>query len=317
MKLKRISKATIVFAACLLAIGPSLWAAGPASERYEEKFEKVESLERDGKVSLSNISGKIEIQVWNQAQVRIEAMKIARASSTDKAKENAALVKIDVSKTGNILQIQTKYPDRPKDINVSVNYSLWIPDKASIKVKSVSGDVTAQGIGGTFEGNITSGDAVLSKMAGGVDCRTVSGEIEVEDVTSDVDAKVVSGDIRASRIKGSVEAETTSGLIRLRDISEAKTVRAKVLSGGISYEGQVYAGGKYNLETLSGSIEMVLPANSAFELDAEAFSGTVNTDFEITMSGKLSRREVRGVVNNGGASIRLKTFSGNIRLRKG
>jgi DUF4097 and DUF4098 domain-containing protein YvlB len=265
---------------------------------------------------LTNISGKIEVKSWDQAQVKIDAVKISEASSLEKAKENAAKVNIEVSKSGNILKIETKYPEHSHDLNVSVNYKLWIPDKASIKIRSVSGGVDAEGIGGTFEGHVVSGGVKLARVGKGVDCDTVSGRISVQDVTGDTNLKTVSGSIEATRIKGSVEAETTSGSVELWDISEAKTVRAKVLSGGITYDGQVSAGGKYTLETLSGSVELVIPANSAFELDADTFSGHIQTDFPITMSGIISPRELRGVVNNGGASVRLKTFSGSIHIRK-
>jgi len=319
MRNNRIAKAAVVLTALFLVFalcGGVAWA----KERHEEKFEKTESLAKDGKVIITNLSGKMQVLSWGEAQVKIEAVKISEASTLEKAKENASKVTIEVSKTGNIVQIETKYPDRSflrgTSLNVSVNYVLWIPDKASIKVKSTSGSVDATGIGGTFEGNITSGNATLLKIAGGVDCKTVSGQIRVEDVPADIDVKTVSGNIEATRIKGSVDAETTSGRITLKDIAEAKSVRAHVLSGRIAYDGQIGAGSKFSLETLSGGIEVMLPANAAFELDAEAFSGHVNSDFPITMQGTISPKELRGVVNNGGASLRLKTFSGTIVIKK-
>jgi DUF4097 and DUF4098 domain-containing protein YvlB len=319
MRNNRIAKAAVVLTALFLVFGlcgGTAWA----KERHEEKFEKTESLAKDGKVIITNVSGKIQVLSWGEAQVKIEAVKISEASSLEKAKENASKVTIEVSKTGNIVQIETKYPDRSflrgDSLNVSVNYVLLIPDKASIKVKSTSGSVDANGIGGTFEGNITSGNATLLKIAGGVDCKTVSGQIRVEDVPADIDVKTVSGNIEATRIKGSVDAETTSGRITLKDIAEAKSVRVHVLSGRITYDGQIGAGSKFSLETLSGGIEVLLPANAAFELDAETFSGHVNSDFPITMQGTISPKELRGVVNNGGASLRLKTFSGSIVIKK-
>ncbi len=319
MRNKRIAKATVVLTALFFVFGLCGGAAW-ARERHEEKFEKIESLARDGKVIITNLSGKIQVLSWAEAQVKIEAVKISEASSLEKAKENAGKVTIEVTKTGNIVQIETKYPDRSflrgTSLNVSVNYVLTIPDKASVKVKSTSGSVDANGLGGTFEGNITSGHATLLKIAGGVDCKTVSGPIRVEDIPADIDVTTVSGHIDAARIKGSIAAETTSGRITLKDVTEAKSVRVNVLSGGISYDGQIGAGSKFSLETLSGGIEVTLPANAAFELDAETFSGHVTSDFPITMQGKISPRELRGVVNNGGASLRLKTFSGSIVIKK-
>jgi DUF4097 and DUF4098 domain-containing protein YvlB len=319
MRNKSFAQGIAVLAALMLVLAATP-AAGWDKERFEEKFEKTESLDRDGKVSISNISGRIDVKSWDQAQVKIEALKISQAGSLDKAKENAALVKIEVAKTGNILQISTKYPDsglfKNSSINVSVDYTVWVPDKASVKVRSVSGDVAAGKIGGAFEGSITSGDILLSGIGQGVDCHTVSGTIGVLDVAGDVNLKTVSGTIKAERIKGSCEVETTSGKIILRDVSEARSVRAKVLSGNVEYSGQIAPGGKYSFEALSGNIDLLIPASAAFELEAESFSGSIRTDFPVTVQGKVSARELRGVVGNGGATLRVKSFSGNVEIRK-
>jgi hypothetical protein len=62
---------------------------------------------------------------------------------------------------------------------------------------------------------------------------------------------------------------------------------------------------------------MFLPADSAFDFEAGTFSGSIESDFEIKMSGKISEKEMRGVVNGGGASVKLSSFSGDIKLKKG
>jgi DUF4097 and DUF4098 domain-containing protein YvlB len=315
MRNRKIAKAAVVLTALVLVWGFSVGAVR-AGEKFEEKFNKTEALARDGKVIINNVSGGIVVKTWDKAEVQIAARKVADVGSLEKAKENWAKVTIEVTKSGNIVQIDTKYPERSRNLNVSVHYELTIPDKAAIKIKNVSGSVDAAGIGGTFEGNVTSGSVTLAKLGGSVDCRTVSGRIDVQDGMGEIDLKTVSGNINAVRIKGSVDAETTSGRIELVDISEAKNVRVKVLSGGISYDGQLAAGGKFSFETLSGSVRVALPANAGFELDAEAFSGHVNSAFPVTMQGTISPKELRGVVNNGGATLRIKTFSGAIDITK-
>lgn len=310
-----MGKAMAVLAAVGLvagfAIGRPLFG-----EKYEEKFAKTEALAKDGRVIIGNVSGTVVVKSWAQEQVQIDAIKVCNVSSEAKAKENMALVKIEVTKNGNIVQIETKYPENVKNLNVSVNYVLSIPAMASIKVRNVSGSVEASDIGGLFEGNNTSGKMIVARIGGGVDCRVVSGGIQVSDVKGDADLKTVSGNITASRIKGSIDAETTSGNVTLTEIAEPKTVRAKVLSGKIAYDGQIVAGGKYSFESLSGSVQVSIPASAGFDLEAETFSGSINTDFPITMQGKIDRKEIRGVVNNGGAALRIKAFSGSIEIKK-
>jgi DUF4097 and DUF4098 domain-containing protein YvlB len=319
MNAKTLKKAMVVAAGLtfVLALGAS---AAAEKEKYEEKFTKTESLDRDGRVTISNVSGRIEVRSWDENQVKIDAVKISRADSLEKAKENAAKVAIEVTKTGNMLRIETRYPDsklfRNNNLNVSVEYVILVPDRAEVKTKNVSGAVEARGIGGRLEIDVTSGSVTVAQAGQGVDARTVSGTLVVSDVVGDADLRTVSGRIKAERIKGSVSADTTSGAITLSEVSEAKTVRAKVLSGNITYDGQIIAGGRYSFEALSGTIEVGLPASSAFDLEAETFSGSIRTDFAVTMSGRITPKELRGTVGNGGATLRVKSFSGSIRIVK-
>lgn len=301
--------------ALAFAIG-TLWAR----EKYEEKFEKTESLARDGKVYLSNISGDIEITSWSQNQVRIEAVKVSQASSADKAKSNAAEVTIEVAREGDTLRIETKYPERKgffgrESMNVSINYKLQVPDRASVEVRSISGDVTIASLGGPAKIRTTSGDVKINK-ATGVDVNLTSGDLTVENIAGDAYLKTVSGDIEVTTVKGSLEAASVSGDIDFRDVSEARTATGKTVSGNITYIGTILAGGNYEFESMSGDIEMTIPAGSGFDFEANTFSGVIDTDFSIEVSGKLSRKEIHGTVNKGGARIRLKSFSGNIDLKK-
>jgi DUF4097 and DUF4098 domain-containing protein YvlB len=292
-----------------------------AKEKYEEKFEKTVALAKDGKVDIGNISGDIVAMSWNEDQVKIEALKVSTAGSLDKARENAAMVKIEVTQEGNIVKIETKYPKGEKfgheeSLNVSVNYKLWIPEKAALKANSISGDVTAEAIGGAAALKAVSGDVRLTKADGGAECTSVSGDVVAADVTGNAFLKSVSGDIKVNTIKGSVEAETVSGGVELLDVSEASSVRAKALSGEVVYRGRINPQGSYHFKSHSGDVELYLPADAAFDFEAESFSGGIETDFEVKVIGQVSRKELSGTVNGGGATLKVSSFSGDIRLKK-
>lgn len=319
MRLKRSMKVVGISAALCLLFG-FYSAEATAKEKFEEKFEKAVSLAKDGLVDLKNISGSIEVKTWEKGEVKIDALKVSKASTLSEAKENAAEVKIEVEKEGSTLRIRTEYPDRTfrksKSSNVSVQYSLWIPDKASVKIKSISGGVDLEKIGGTVDVNVVSGSIDIRKADQGVDCETVSGKLELQDITGEANLKTISGRITVDRIKGSVKASTVSGGLELRDVSEARVIKGKVLSGSIVYQGKIMAGGKYSLNSHSGTIKMILPSGSAFEFEAKTFSGSIYSDFQMTTSGKITKREIYGVVNSGGAEVNLSTFSGSIYLKK-
>jgi len=298
-----------------------VFSLAAAKEKYEEKFAKTVALAKDGKVDISNISGDITVLIWNQDQVKIEALKVSEASSLEKAKENASKVTIEVVPEGSLLRIETKYPKSEKhwggeSIDVSVDYKLWIPEKASIKANNVSGDITAEAIGGAAALKAVSGDIQLTKAAGGADCNSVSGNVTVANVTGSAFLKSVSGDVKATSVKGSVEAESVSGDVELVEISEASTVRVKALSGEVLYRGGISKQGNYSFKSHSGSVVLYIPADSAFDLEAETFSGGIESDFEIKVMGKVSPKELSGSVNGGGAVLKVSAFSGDVKLKK-
>ncbi len=310
--------AALLGAAFILAF---VAAPALAAEKFEERFEKTEALAMNGKLYLSNVSGQIEVATWKNAQVKVEALKTSKAGSLAKAKENAAEVTIEVTKEGDLVRVETKYPKRRggfwggDSINVSVDYKIWVPEMAAVELKSVSGDVRIAPIGGKAKVNCVSGNVDLLGAAG-AEIDLVSGELTLENIAGDAYVKAVSGNITAIKVMGSIEVEAVSGEIDLRDVSEAQTVNAKSVSGNITYIGKIKMGGRYELKAHSGDVRMTLPADSAFDLDANTFSGDIDIDFEIQVVGKISPREVHGTVGKGGATVVLKCFSGNVDLKK-
>ena len=296
-------------------------AVARAHDDYQEKFEKTLDLAVDGKVYLSNISGDIKVFSWDKAQVKIDALKTSEGSSKAKAEEYAKEVTIDVVGDGLTVRIETKYPKRGwwghDSGNVSVDYTLYVPVKAAVDVRSVSGEVEVEAMGGPVRVKSVSGDVTLTKAAAGAECASVSGDVKASDIKGGIDAGSVSGDVTVRRVEGSIEASSVSGSVDLRDVSGAETVKAKTVSGDVTFESLTAPKGRYVLESHSGDVTINLPADSSFELEVETFSGDIDTDFDIKVSGKMSPREIRGTVNKGGALVTAKSFSGSVSIKSG
>lgn len=316
MRLKKVLAPAAILILMIFVMGFTP-AESAAKEKYEEPYEKTVSLARDGKVSIRNISGDVEVKTWDRPEVKIMALKTSSADTLEKAKENAAKVKIEIIEEGNLLRIEADYPKTSiRGLNVSIDFDLFIPDQAAIKIKSVSGDVTLENIGGAVKTEVVSGDIEVMKASKGVDCQSVSGDLELQGIAGDAYLKTVSGDITLEQLMGSLEAESVSGDIEMTGVSGAKFVKAKILSGSITYQGSIEAASKYEMKSHSGDIELFLPAASAFDIEAKTFSGDIETDFEISVSGKFSKKKITGTVNGGGAVVILSTFSGDITIEK-
>lgn len=74
--------------------------------------------------------------------------------------------------------------------------------------------------------------------------------------------------------------------------------------------------GSSSVETHNGSVELVMPAASRFDLRSESHNGGVDSDFPVAarMAGRRGQN-LYGTVNGGGPALRLNSHNGHFRLR--
>ena len=127
--------------------------------------------------------------------------------------------------------------------------------------------------------------------------------------------RTTNGGIEALDMQSVVHAETTNGGIK---ISTSEYATAETTNGGITVEmGKADWSEPVKLETTNGGIDVVLPGDATFQVEAETTNGNISTDFEITTSGGVWRRNrLRGAVGGGGRNLLLETTNGSIKLRK-
>ena len=309
MKSIKLNVFILLFAAALLCI-PSILLA-----KTEEKIEQVYSLNRDGKVYLENVSGNIVIKSWGKNEVKILARKVA------KNEESLDKVTVDINQTDDNIRIITKYEKTwgfLQSVDASVDYDLFIPDRAHLRVKSVSGGIEALNIGGPVDVETVSGKIDIVKAGTGVKCRSISGSLYLQDITGDTSLKSTSGKITVEGVKGSVEANSVSGSVNINGVSTAEEIDVESISGSIKLEGKLSPGGIYEFKTISGSIRLDLPPESDFELQANTMSGNLRLDgdnFEVKSLDILTNKKIQCVVGKGGASLKVSSLSGGITIK--
>jgi DUF4097 and DUF4098 domain-containing protein YvlB len=70
------------------------------------------------------------------------------------------------------------------------------------------------------------------------------------------------------------------------------------------------------IKTFSGEIRLRLPQSARGSIDFNSFSGSFESDLPVTLNTS-SRRNFRGQLNGGGSTdFRLKTFSGDVTIRR-
>jgi hypothetical protein len=129
-----------------------------------------------------------------------------------------------------------------------------------------------------------------------VDVSNTNGGIHLSDVTGALELDTTNGKIEVTRCAGSLDASTTNGSIHAELLRIAK-------------------GKPLSFETTNGRIEVTVPSNVAADVDASTTNGSISSDLPVTTT-RTSSNSLRGTINGGGTSLRLRTTNGGITIRK-
>ena len=270
----------ILIAMFIFSLAPAGCDAGKRVE--EEVVERSVEFSPRGRITIVNVNGDITIGSWDRHEVKMKAVKRARAESEEEARLLLEKTTVLFERTDEGIDIRTDAPKKPgRNRNVSVAYTVTVPKEIDLEMK------------------------------------TVNGTIEVKDISGAVDAKTTNGRIDLKRITGAIQAKTTNGKIGLLEVLgpiNAKTANGSIKAGvGGSGEQQH----EIRAATTNGGIEVTLPKDLKANLKASTVNGKINTDFPVTVTVKgLISKSVDGVINGGGELIHLKTVNGSIRLKE-
>jgi DUF4097 and DUF4098 domain-containing protein YvlB len=130
-----------------------------------------------------------------------------------------------------------------------------------------------------------------------------------------IDAGTVSGDIRIEGAHGDVRASAVSGDLKLRDL-RATSVRATSVSGDVDVVvSQLSGDGPLTFRSVSGDVTVAVPAGLDADFSMSTVSGNLDTDFPLTLNGRMGRRSIHAAIGKGGREFSVSTVSGSVRLR--
>jgi DUF4097 and DUF4098 domain-containing protein YvlB len=200
-----------------------------AEFRSEETAEWRKSfpLDESGRVEISNVNGKIDVQPAAGNTVQVVAIKKAKGPSSEAAKAALERIQITDEASAGHVKIETKIARSSGGMfnggSLQVEYRVRVPAGAEVKLETVNGGIEVSGLKGRVNAETTNGGVEARDLSGTLVATTTNGGLDID---------------LARMPEGGVKLECTNGGIKVRLPRDAKaTISARISNGGIHADG--------------------------------------------------------------------------------
>jgi DUF4097 and DUF4098 domain-containing protein YvlB len=270
----------------------------------QSSVDQRRAAEPDGLVEIENPAGSIHVVGWDKNEVVVTGTLGARAEGLE-FRGGAHRTSISVETEGNPHSVKSDLK-----VQVPAGSRLEIEGFAStIRIEGVNGPVTAETVNGTIT------------MTGGskeVDLQSVNGSVDVKSPATRVNAEAVNGSVTVRDASGEVDASTVNGTLTVVGGTFTRA-SLETVSGRIVFEGALARTASLQAESVSGSVELLLPASVSADFSISSFSGDIENELgppPRKASRWTSEKELSFSTGSGGAKVSVETLSGSIRLLK-
>jgi DUF4097 and DUF4098 domain-containing protein YvlB len=94
--------------------------------------------------------------------------------------------------------------------------------------------------------------------------------------------------------------------------------RAQTVNGSIDATiAGAAAAHDHAFQTVNGNVTVTVRGELNAQLSATTVTGSIESDYPVTISGRFGPRSATGTIGAGGRRLNLQTVNGSIRLRRG
>ncbi|MEJ2637503.1 MAG: DUF4097 family beta strand repeat-containing protein [Calditrichia bacterium] len=325
---KKINVTTIItflFATFILGFNVNY---GSSPEAIEKSF----SVEKGGTLSIDSELGAIRVNSSTANTVEVKV--IPESGWLSGSKNIFDNFEVNFAQTGNNVSVTGKFrnPSHKNWNGPGLRYEVTVPYQYNVDLKTSGGSISVGKLQGAAAAKTSGGSLQFGEIDGEVTGKTSGGSITVDGCAKNTNVNTSGGSINLGAIGGNVDANTSGGSIKIEkaggnviaatsggsiNVGEVMgTIDARTSGGSVTAKIKKQPENACRLKTSGGSVTCYLPDNAAVDLDAETSSGRVESDFDVTVKGKMEEHSLLGKINGGGPELLLRTSGGNIRLLK-
>lgn len=250
---------------------------GIAQPARADEWHKKYTVAGRPEVRVETNDGEVRVDAWDRNEID------ARVETVGwRIADNA--VRVAEKQTGDRVELDVRIPRQwgwsTGRSHRSLKIELKIPREAVLAVRTGDGNIVLTGVKG--EMHLSTGDGHID--ATGLDGRFVAstgdGHIRIEGRFELLDLRTGDGNVEARALPGSKMA------------------------------------GSWSVHTGDGNVALRLPEGFQADLDAHTSDGRISLELPVVVSGSISKSNLRGKINGGGALLTVRTGDGSIRLER-
>ena len=297
------------------AIGVILVLGALSLPAYAQtKVDERRPAAKDAVVEIENLAGSVKVIAWKNAEVQVTGTL------------GAGVEELRFSGGPERLQISAEMGEGAGGWHgrhgaaAGADLEVRVPEASRVRVEGFASSVQAEGLAGRLEVETVNGSIAVKGGTAALELQSVNGAVEIDGAAQRVEASSVNGRVTIRSAGGDVEASSVSGGVEVSGASYSR-VELEAVSGALRFTGALTPNASLELQTVSGEVELELPAEQGAAVSVSTFTGQIRTDFaEAPAPEKTSRhtpeKELRFTIGSGGARIQIETLSGSVNIRK-
>jgi hypothetical protein len=252
----------------------------------------------------------IDVEGVRRLQVRMIGGSVDVVGRTEDAEAGAA--QVEVTKVSGPLTVTLE------NGTLSVHHEKlswgglldWVSNRRADAVVSISVPVDCP-----VELGVVSADAVVSGIvADRTAVKSVSGDVTLDGVRSDITAQTVSGDLETRHLAGTLSFTTVSGDLTVVN-GASDTVKAETVSGDLTLDLDLRPGGRIDCSSVSGDVTLRMPEGVGLRVEAKTMSGSLDSAFDgVSTDRRPGSAKMLGQVGSGDGHLMARTVSGDVTL---
>jgi DUF4097 and DUF4098 domain-containing protein YvlB len=286
----------LVVAAAVIALLTAACSGTIATTQASDTVDK--SLQTSAsQVDVEMFNGTIEVAAGPEGAVSATVKRTGAGANEAEALADAQKIAVTLGMEGDKAVLRAVYSPNPSSPDRrGASAVVTVPARSVLVLRTSNGAIAVTGVTGTV---------VADTSNAGV---TAAGTLEALRV------KTSNGKVVVTQGGGLLTLETSNGAIDV-GASDA-VVDAQTSNGKITFSGSLSAG-TTRMRTSNATIDLTLPADAAFSVDAQTSNAKIATDFAITGGSASDDRLTGAAGGGGGTTIILETSNNPITISAG